>query len=214
MGYKPTVATLEVADDPQCWRDVGFAVDDDGNCQIGTVRLHLKPINDLRGVQTWSVLTDTCPPGEYTINGLSTTVIKPEAIELEVPVHPNGTLTIDHLVVFSPNLAVTIAALSDLGLEPRRTREHEAFGQPMRQVFFRMGEVVLELVGPDKDEGEGNAGFFGLAFTVVDLDATASFLGEHVGRTKNAVQPGRRITTLRKTAGLQTAVAFMTGESD
>lgn len=29
------------------------------------------------------------------------------------------------------------------------------------------------------------------------IDATADLLGEHVGRVKDAVQPGRRIATLR-----------------
>ncbi|MBI1845132.1 MAG: hypothetical protein HYR89_11075, partial [Actinobacteria bacterium] len=128
------------------------------------------------------------------------------------PLHANGTRSIDHLVVFSPSLDVTVAALGELGLDQRRTRRHEAFGQPMRQVFFRMGEVVLELVGPDADGGEGDARFFGLAFTVGDIEATASCLGEQIGRIKGAVQPGRSIATLRRTAGLETAVAFMTPE--
>ena len=48
------------------------------------------------------------------------------------------------LVVTSPDLARTISALQAVGLEPRRTRDHGA----MRQTFFRLGPVILELVGP------------------------------------------------------------------
>lgn len=227
MVFKPVIAGLEIGDDPQRWRDVGFSVDQDGTCQIGTVRINL--VSDTgsadngsgSGIRAWSVITPARPTGTYSISGLLTKVFTPEAdppasLPNEIPTHrsdtphPNGTLSIDHLVIFSPNLDDTIAELSSFGLESRRTRQHEAFGHPMRQVFFRMGEVVLELVGPDNEAGEGQAGFFGLTFTVEDLDSTTSFLKEHIGRVKDAVQPGRRIATLRKTAGLQTAVAFMT----
>lgn len=216
MVFKPVIAGLEIGDDPQRWRDVGFSVDQDGTCQIGTVLISLVSNDGTgSGIRSWSIKTPACPAGQYSISGLLTKVITPEADSLtslpnEIPAHLNGALSIDHLVIFSPNLDGTIAELSPFGLEPRRTRQHEAFGQPMRQVFFRMGEVVLELVGLNKEGGEGQAGFFGITFTVEDLDSTASFLKEHIGRVKDAVQPGRRIATLRKTAGLQTAIAFMT----
>ncbi len=222
MGLAPTISVLDIADDPRRWRDAGFTVDEEGSCRVGTVHLQLSVVEGARGVQGWTVSTDTCPTGERLINGLPTTVVAPSSVVAPsfdfpsaadaAPPHANGTRSIDHLVVFSPSLDVTVAALEGLGLEPRRTRRHEAFGQPMRQVFFRMGEVVLELVGPEQDGGEGDARFFGLAFTVGDLEATASFLGEQIGRIKGAVQPGRSIATLRRTAGLETAVAFMTPE--
>ena len=51
----------------------------------------------------------------------------------------------------------------------------------MRQVFFRLGEVILELIGQPDSAGEGDPGFFGLAITVDDLDAPAALLGEHLG---------------------------------
>lgn len=228
MGHLPAIASLEILDDPQRWREAGFTVENDGGCQVATVRLELKPAEGPHavgehavgehgvragGVSAWTVCTDTFAPGEHRINGLPTTVIPPDSTPVaSAPMHANGALSIDHLVVFCPSLDVTVAALGDLGLEPRRSRRHEAFGQPMRQVFFRMGEVILELVGPDLDGGEGDARFFGLTFTVGDLEATASHLGEHLGRIKSAVQPGRSIATLRSTAGLVTPVAFMTPE--
>ncbi len=223
MGRNPTIASLEIADDPQRWSEIGFTLDDDGCCQVGTVRLELNPTEIVdgareQGVRAWTVSTDTVAPGEHRVNGLPTTVIPPDSTPgdpspvLSAPVHANGTLSIDHVVVFCPSLDVTVAALGDLGLEPRRSRRHEAFGRPMRQVFFRMGEVVLELVGPDLDGDEGDARFFGLTFTVRDIEATASHLGDRLGRIKDAVQPGRSIATLQGSAGLGTPVAFMTPE--
>ena len=44
----------------------------------------------------------------------------------------------------------------------------------MRQTFFRLGPVILELVGPPQPDGDGPARFWGIAFTVADLDATAA----------------------------------------
>jgi hypothetical protein len=119
--------------------------------------------------------------------------------------HPNGATRIDHLVFMTPDLPRTTGALVGLGLDVRRERDAGAF----QQVFFRLGEVILELVGP-VEAGPGPSSLWGLTFAVDDLDATAAFLGDRVGRVKDAVQPGRRITTLRgKEIGIGPAIAFM-----
>jgi hypothetical protein len=47
---------------------------------------------------------------------------------------------------------------------------------------------------------------------VAHLDALAERLGGKLGEIKSAVQPGRRIATLRHSAGLGEAVAFMSVE--
>jgi hypothetical protein len=44
---------------------------------------------------------------------------------------------------------------------------------------------------------------------VADLDVLAERLGDHLGAVHDAVQPGRRIASLGRTAGLGQAVAFM-----
>jgi hypothetical protein len=73
-----------------------------------------------------------------------------------------------------------------------------------------MGEVILELIGGEEPTGDGPAAFFGLAYTVRDIDVTQRLLGEHLPNVKDAVQPGRRIATLRhKELGLSVATAFM-----
>ena len=56
----------------------------------------------------------------------------------------------------------------------------------------------------------GPARFWGLVVTVADLDALAERLGPVLGSARPAVQPGRRIATARRAAGLGTRVAFMT----
>ena len=109
----------------------------------------------------------------------------------------------------TPDLDRTVGALEAAGLEARRVRDADAGGKPIRQVFFRLGDPVLEVVGPPEPSGDGPARFFGLALTVADLDATATALGDRLGEPKDAVQPGRRIATLRRSAGCTTAIAFM-----
>ena len=51
--------------------------------------------------------------------------------------------------------------------------------------------------------------FWGLALRSEDLERTVDGLGEHVGSVRPAVQPGRRIATLRRSAGLGVPVALM-----
>ena len=84
----------------------------------------------------------------------------------------------------------------------------------MQQAFFKLGEVILELVGPAEPQADaGPPRFFGLAFTVRDLDETAAFLGDRLHAAKDAVQPGRRIATLDKAlGGSSVPIAFMTPE--
>jgi hypothetical protein len=43
-----------------------------------------------------------------------------------------------------------------------------------------------------------------------DLDALAARLGDKLGPIRDAVQPGRRIATLRREAGSSVPIAFMT----
>jgi hypothetical protein len=48
-----------------------------------------------------------------------------------------------------------------------------------------------------------------LALIAADLDRTVARLGKHVSEIREAVQPGRRIATVRRSAGLAVAVALM-----
>jgi hypothetical protein len=193
------LVALAVADEPAAWQQAGFAVDDAGGCWLGDVSVTLAPGTG-KGVTAWSVEGIDRP-----VDGLPTIDLPPAEPVEATTLHPNGTTAIDHVVVTTPDLDRTVAALEATGLEARRTRD----AGRIRQVFFRLGDPVLEVVGPPEPSGDGPARFFGLALTVADLDATAAALGEALGEVKDAVQPGRRITTLRRSAGCTTALAFM-----
>jgi hypothetical protein len=75
-------------------------------------------------------------------------------------------------------------------------------------VVITPGDVIVELFGPAKPAGDGPATFWDLAYTVADLDATVRRLGGAVGLARAAVQPGRRIASLRRGV-LAVPTAFM-----
>ena len=125
------------------------------------------------------------------------------------PAHPNGVTEIDHVVMLTPQLERTIADVEGEGIELRRIREGETGMGKYRQAFFRVGRPILEVVEAADMEPDEPARFWGITFTTADIDATAELLGEKLGRVKDAVQPGRRIATVRKEAGLGLPVALI-----
>jgi hypothetical protein len=207
-----TIDEITVGDPPQAWEAAGFTVDDDGTCRIGSVRVRLVGRDAGKRILGWSLRGAAAGSLDGDdLDGLPTT---PSASEPAEPAeHPNGCIAIDHVVVLTPHLDRTVAAFERTGLDVRGTRDADTYGAPMRQVFFRLGEVVLEVVGAPDTPGEGAAGFFGLAHTTSDLDGAARLLGDHLGDIKDAVQPGRRIATLRhRDLGMSVATALMSPE--
>jgi hypothetical protein len=211
MGSTPgPLVEIEVGDDPIAWASLDFAVGDDGVARVGHVDVRLAGTHDERGrgILGWT-LDASAPAGD--IDGLPTAyaAARPRAPDRESapPVaHPNGVIGIDHLVVMTPDLDRTTEALGTVGLEVRRTREA---GGGRRQHFFRLGEVILEVVGPAKPAGEGPAAFWGLALTVADIDATAAHLAGRLSEPTAAVQADRRIATLRPGNDMSVPIAVM-----
>lgn len=206
-----TIDEILVGDPPEAWADAGFTVDDDGTCRIGMVRVRLVGRDGGKRILGWSLRgAPEARLADGRLDSLPTTASS--APPATGATHPNGALYIDHVVLLSPNLPRTAQSIESLGVEQRGERETDTYGAPMRQMFFRLGEVILELVG-GTEPGEGDPGFFGLAITVADLDAAALRLGEHLGEAKDAVQDGRRIATLRhRDLGMSVATALMSPE--
>jgi hypothetical protein len=195
---RPELRGLRIADPPARWQTLGFAVTE-ARVELGGVRLHLGARG--AGITGW-VLSGVEPVA--SIDGLPTeTVGGPPSPATAT--HPNGAIGIDHAVVVAPEFDRTSRALATAGMPLRHVTEMRG----VRQGFRRLGPVILELV---EAPGEPTAGFWGLVVVVEDLDALAGRLGEHLGAIKPAVQPGRKIATLRDSAGLSTKVAFMDRE--
>lgn len=207
---RPRLDELTIADSPAAWRACGFVVDGE-LCTIGAVRLRLVGEDAGRGVVEWA-LGGFEDAGD--LDGLRTSVsVNPVS---EPGAHPNGVTGLDHVVVISPDLDRTIAVLEAAGLDLRRIREEPTPAGAPRQGFFRLGEPILEVVQAPPDAIERSGGpdgpafFWGLALIAPDLDATVAEIGPGAGEPRDAVQPGRRIATLKRSAGLALPVALMT----
>jgi len=207
---RPLLTSLTIAGDPGPWSTLGFRIVDGRRCTIGTTVIDFTEPDGETGLVGWELAGD----GGGNLDGLPTRWVPAAdaAMPTAPPVHPNGALRIDHVVVFTPQLDRTTAALAAAGMDLRRTRDAGTPERPLRQAFYRLGEVILEVVGDVADHGpDAPARFWGLVAVVPDVDALPSRLGAtRVGAPKAAVQPGRRIATVRREAGLSVPLAFLT----
>jgi hypothetical protein len=206
-----TIVEIALGDEPERWESLGFSVSD-AAVQLGSVRIALAGEDAGRGILGWS-LRDVA---SIELDGLPTTVSKAPIPDADVSGHDNGITTIDHVVAMSPDLDRSVVALQAAGLDLRRIREQPTPAGAPRQAFFRLGKVILELVqepaqivAARPDGANGPARFWGLALHSDDLEQTVARLGEHSSEIRAAVQPGRQIATLRRSAGLAVPVALM-----
>ncbi len=108
---------------------------------------------------------------------------------------PQGTseaaFSIDHVVLLVPVLDEAIATLSRSGCTPRLRMT--VGGNPA--AFFRVGPLLEVIESPVRQ-----ASIYGVAVsTETSLDTLSiewRSRGIHVGATKDAIQPGRRIMTI------------------
>ena len=198
---------LDICDPPERWAALGFAVGSDGRvgCDGVTVTLGVAPPG--RGIAGWT-LAGVSVDGD--LDGLSTRAVpggEPRWIPAARAMHPNGAVGIDHVVVTTPRFDAFAAELDQYGLPLRRIAEVR--GRAMG--FRRLGAVILEVVhAPDADA----TAFWGVTFAMAGRDALDSLAADNrlVGEPRPAVQPGRRITTVSREAGLSTRVAFIDPE--
>ncbi len=164
-----------------------------------------------RGLTGWSLRGASSDDLDGIATAISSTPVPPAA-----DAHPNGVLAIDHVVAFSPNLDRTVAALERAGLDLRRVREEPTPAGAPRQAFFRLGAEILEVIQLPNERleraggADAPAGLWGLALTTADIDATVAALAPHARAPHDAVQEGRRIATVSRSAGLAVPVALMT----
>ncbi len=206
---RATIDEIVIADEPSSWEALGFAVSDDV-MQLGAVRIVLAGRDAGRGILGWS-LRDLA---STELDGLPTTASRrpPHAYASE---HPNGVGAIDHVVTMTPQLDRSVLRLQSAGLDLRRIRERPTPAGAPRQAFFRLGEVILEVVQEPAEVVERSGSphrptrFWGLALVADDLERTVTHLAERASELRPAVQYGRQIATLRRSAGLAVPVALM-----
>ena len=208
-----TIDELTLADEPDRWAAYGFDVHD-ARCSLAGVTLHLSGEQQPGGITGWSLreLAST------DLDGLPTTMSPGSASHdgERAGVHPNGVLAIDHVVAITPDLDRTIDRLQAAGLDLRRVREEPTPAGAPRQAFFRLGSEILELAAEPAEVSARAGGpqrpafFWGLALLTADIERTAAAFAPHDGEPRAAVQPGRRIATVKRSAGLCVPIALMT----
>ncbi len=184
----------------RAWERAGFDVED-GEVHLDGVTLVLGGGDD--PIPAWGVTGV-----DDDVDGL---VSVPAGPPTAATAQPNGVTRLDHVVALTRDLEVTDHALAAVGIHARASRDVPEADPPRRQVFYVLDSAVLELVGPREGSGaRGSARFFGLAFVAPDLDGTVAALGLLSGPIRDAVQPGRRIATLRHAAvGIPAPIVLM-----
>jgi hypothetical protein len=227
---EPKVEWLTVIGEPDVWRSLGLVVTDDGLIPLVGTSIRLVPSPPAAplvasdrsetsestaaagsgsvgaGIVGWALSEVPASDDGALVDGLPTEVVQPLA-----PVfadHPLGASGLDHVVVLTADLDRTSEAIAAAtGCELKRIREVGS----MRQGFHRIGRggLIVELVErPDVEPGP--ASFWGLVLIVDDLDAACGLIGaDRISPPKDAVQPGRRIATVRADVGLGLPLALM-----
>lgn len=194
------LAAVCVPGDAEAWRSLGFTIDH------GSVALSNGAIRP--GAAVHSIELEPPGRGGASVEGIP--IRDGAGGSTPTPTHPNGAVELDHVVVMTDSIDRTSAAIAQtLGLAQRRVRETPQ----VRQAFHRFADepdgtrgCIIEVVErPDLTSVD----IWGLVVIVADLDLAVAASGGLVGAPKPAVQPGRRIATVSRSAGLPLAVALM-----
>lgn len=209
----PTITGLNVLDDPISWESAGFSVTSGGSDSHGypsirlggfTIRLLGRGSTD-GGISGWSLFPHDPTLHSAVLDGIKTVPPSarsgpplPHAERPSPAAHPNGVISVDHIVVRTGNIDSTVSAFNQIGWKPKR--KTSTLRRGVTQVFFREGEVIIELVGPSTapqpNENVKTAYLWGLTLVSADVDATHRVLSESTRPPWSAVQPGRRMTVL------------------
>jgi hypothetical protein len=203
------VEWLTVAGDPDVWRSIGLTVSTDGLVPLFGTSLRIVAPTEHDGIADggfglagWAF---SGIPDVGDVAGFPT-----EVVDTGSPVfaaHALGASQLDHVVIFTGSMDdVSEAIEARTGCERKRVRD---LGE-MQQGFHRIGRggLIVEIV--QHADSDRSTEMWGLVVIVDDLDAACELLGEdRVSAPKDAVQPGRRIATIRPEVGLGTAVALM-----
>ncbi len=199
---------LAVADPPERWAALGFTVHD-GEVKAPSVTLTLGIAPPGGGIVGWT-LAGSERDGD--VGGLATRWVgSPSATYRTAPVAGRGIRLLDHVVVATPGFDAFAAELDDRGMGLRRVTRIRG----TRMGFRRLGGPILEVVEAPEAQATG---FWGLTFSMRGSPGGVDSLDElcarsHlVGEPRPAVQPGRRIATVAREAGLSTRVAFIDPE--
>ncbi len=189
------------------WERIGLSFT--GDC-TRLADVELRVTDAAPGLVSWEVSSDGGDTRTISLDGIDTRVL-PAVPDLQgdsrTPIGPTHGVRLDHVVVNTDDGERTSAAIEEvLGLGLRRVRDA---GRGVSQRFHMLDNCVIEVVSGPHVTGTG-AKLWGMVLSIEDVDALATWLGPDVmSAPKPAVQPGRRIATVRAAAGLGVPFAVM-----
>lgn len=233
----PRLLGVVVRDAAAAWRRAGFVVENialaGGKGERQQVQLSdtFRVLLDSR-VAPVQWCWDGLPPGISELDGISIASCAPAGEIVAGPSkngdegawkHPNSVCGIDHVVLKTKDIEKTHRALEAVGLHAAKVRQDIYPG--VTQMFYWAGDVILEVVGSNTkgmrdsrggddigDEENPHSQIWGVVPVVGDMCTAVEILGsQYVKPAKDAVQPGRRIATLRSDAlEFSLQMAFLT----
>ncbi|MCX6394205.1 MAG: hypothetical protein NTY57_05060 [Solirubrobacterales bacterium] len=200
---RPSLTGIKLGADPQAWEAAGFTVIGHALAVGGVTIEFTSPVGGIE-----CLVFDHLPEGVTDLDGLPVKV----GPALTEATHENGVYSIDQVVIATPEFDRTAQVMRDMGLGFKReaVRETED-GTQVRQGFVRSGDAVLEVVHAENVTGEHAHGW-GVGFITADLDKAIHDLEGLIGPPHEAVQPGRRIATIRRDVNLGIPVVLMDPE--
>lgn len=186
------------------WQSIGLTCDD-ATCLLSDVLLSFSG-NDA-GLTGWTISSDK--DDVVSVDGIPTTLVS------QFPSHPiqstigaQRIVGLDHVVVNTDDIDRTCSAITEvLGVEIRRERQ---LGNGAVQRFHKLENTIIEVVSGPHVTTPG-ASLWGMVVSVDDLFDYCEEVGDAVtSPPKKATQPGRYISTVRSSVGLNIPFALMT----
>ena len=206
------VVTLN--ENPEYWELLGFSLSREktgrSSFMLGQVKFVFTPASGPKGISSVKAFGINGPIDSLPFKEISNDAVQNMAFQ-ERSSHRNAISKIDHLVVTTADCDRTTSAFESAGFPSRRVRRFGNQENLTRQTFFWLGDVILELVGPDSPSGSEQPAFWGLALVSENIAETLSVFGDLCTPLKQAVQAGRSITTVKTgDIGISVPIAVMT----
>ena len=201
------ITALKTSDPRSTFAQVGFNLSNDEVISLNDVDIIFDESQGSHaGLISWG--WSELPEGVTEVAGIPAFVWEKRKVDDESSHHKNTVVSVDHIVLHTNNKDKIKAKLRALGMEPRRERSD--IYPDMTQIFYRPGNgPILEVVANDHFSDVNY--LWGATLVVEDMKCAKKELGNYATEPKSALQPGRKIMTLRHDSlHFRTNMAFMT----
>lgn len=198
------LVSLHAGGDVEPWQQLGLSFQG-ATSRLGDVAFVVH--GNTPGLHEWTIAADR--DATVSIDGIVTHLVADDpGVTGSDAIGPTVGVRLDHVVINTNDGERTSAAIEEhLGAPMKRVRDA---GRGVSQRFHTLDNTVLEIVSGPHVTGEGSS-LWGMVLSVADIDALFGHLGPDVlSPPKQAVQPGRMISTVRGAAGLGIPFAVMT----